>query len=431
MPADRSPTAHAALSVPLISERDESPSSPFDTIRPPWSQPRSSLSRSSRRRSSSVFSAPPSSVRDRAINSMKRSYQRVARRFARMTLLQKIGTVLAGLAAIVLGLGFMILTGQIFKWLEPVAEDWETSKLAYFVVWICTFVVSFPPLVGWSTIGTVAGFIFGVWKGWIIYATGTVIGSTCSFILSRTLLSSFVHRLMEHDKRFAALALTLKYDGLKLLCMIRLCPLPYSICNGAVSTFPTVHPLMYGLATAIISPKLLVPTFIGSRLRILAQSGETMSAGSKAVNIISILVSMSVGIFTGWYIYRNTLARAKQLEAEERAVSAAASNTVIRQSLPNDPPHLQPPHVFSDDPEEIAAAEAGALTLDEEAQIGFHHRDVDMTADIDDDHVAIDPVGYHDDFTDNDSDIFDDGDDGAGAEGVRESYSLHRHVESK
>ncbi|PGH31567.1 hypothetical protein GX50_05660 [[Emmonsia] crescens] len=424
MPADLSPTANA-LSLPLLPDPDESLSPTFESIRPPWSQPRSSLSRSSRRRSSSLFAVPPASLRDRTINNMKHSYQRVSRTFGRMTLLQRIGTVLATITVISLGLGFMILTGQLFKWLEPVAEDWESSKLAYFVLMICTFTVSFPPLVGWSTIGTVAGFIFGVWKGWLIYAIGTVIGSTCSFIVSRTLLSSFVHRLMEHDKRFAALALTLKYDGLKLLCMIRLCPLPYSICNGAVSTFPTVHPLMYGLATAIISPKLLVPTFIGSRLRILAQSGETMSAGSKAINIISILASMAVGIFTGWYIYRNTLARSKELEAEERA------NNSIQQSLPNDPPHLQPPHVFSDDPEEIAAAQA----LDEEARIGFHRNGVahgyDIGADIDDDHVAIDPVGYHDDFTDNDSDIFDDGDGDGVAGGVNESYSLHRHIESK
>lgn len=108
---------------------------------------------------------------------------------------------------------------------------------------------------------------------------------------------------MEHDKRFAALSLTLKYDGLKLLCMIRLCPLPYSICNGAVSTFPTVQPLMYGLATAIICPKLLVPAFIGSRIRLLSEKGEEMSAGSKAVNIISIIVTVCVGVFTGYYIY--------------------------------------------------------------------------------------------------------------------------------
>lgn len=144
---------------------------------------------------------------------------------------------------------------------------------------------------------------------WLIYATASIVGSTASFYVSRTVLSKFVNRLMERDKRFAALALTLKYDGLKLLCMIRLCPLPYSICNGAVSTFRTVQPLMYGLATALITPKLLVPAFIGSRLRLLSEKGEEMSAGSKAVNIISILVTISIGVFTGWYIYQRLVVR--------------------------------------------------------------------------------------------------------------------------
>lgn len=88
-----------------------------------------------------------------------------------MTLLQKVGSVLAAVVVIALGLGFMILTGHIFKWLEPVAEDWENSKLAYFVLMLCTFTVSFPPLLGWSTIGTVAGFIFGVWKGYVLLPT--------------------------------------------------------------------------------------------------------------------------------------------------------------------------------------------------------------------------------------------------------------------
>lgn len=110
--------------------------------------------------------------------------------------------------------------------------------------------------------------------------------------------------MLEHDKRFAALALTLKYDGLKLLCMIRLCPLPYSLCNGAMSTFPTVKPLNYALATAIISPKLMVVAFIGSRIRLLSGKAEEMSAGSKAINIISIIVSVAIGIATGIYIYR-------------------------------------------------------------------------------------------------------------------------------
>lgn len=268
-------------------------------------------------------------------------------------------------------------------------------------------------MLGWSTAGTVAGYLFGVWKGWLVYGTASVVGSTCSFIVSRTILSGFVQRLVSHDKRFTALSLILKYDGLKLLCMIRLCPLPYSICNGAISTFPTVQPLMYGLATAIISPKFLISVFIGSRLRIL--SGDEMSPGAKALNIISVIIGIFIGVFTGWYIYKRTLARAAELEAEERGN--------IRHSV-DAGGHLPPPGSFTDNPDDAAAA--ALLGQDEEGRIGFHDDDA---VEVDDDHVAIDTRGYRDEFTDNDSDVFDagDGDD----ERAEEAYSLHRHVETK
>ncbi|CEO60022.1 hypothetical protein PMG11_04665 [Penicillium brasilianum] len=413
MPADYESTARAlALSTsppePLADSHD-------DEEQPIWS-------RSGRRDSSARWSSEQATgFRDRMIEKAKKLYRMANDRYEQMTLWQKIGFYAASLGAAALGIGLMVLTGKVFIWLGPVAEKWEKSWLVAFILWISIFFISFPPLVGWSTLGTIAGFIFGWWKGWIIYTTATVVGSTASFYVSRTVLSKFVKRLMEHDKRFAALSLTLKYDGLKLLCMIRLCPLPYSICNGAVSTFPTVQPLMYGLATAIICPKLLVPAFIGSRIRLLSEKGEEMSAGSKAVNIISIIVTVCVGVFTGYYIYNRTLARAKELEAKERAE--------IRQSLQADHAAHRPHRRFSDDNDVNAAATM--LARDEEERIGFD--------DLDDDHVDLDldndsdndPAGrwktkagrrsYHDDFTDNDSDDFP-------SEG-HETYGLHSHVQ--
>lgn len=393
------------------------------------------------------------SFRDRMINQAESFYRAAKDRWERMTLVQKTLYFLGSLLVGALGIASLILAGHIFIWLGPVAEQWEHSAGAYALVWFSIILVSFPPLVGWSTLGTISGFLFGFWRGcvhpcallileihlliffqrWIVYASATVVGSTISFIVSRTVLSGFVKRMMEHDKRFAALALTLKYDGLKLLCMIRLCPLPYSICNGAVSTFPTVKPLSYSLATLIVAPKFMVPAFIGSRIRILSENNEQMSAGSKAINIISIIVSVSIGVATGIYIYRRyvlfpyrrysryipltkrrTLARAKELEAEERAG--------IRRSIQEDHAAGRPHGDFSDDPDVNAAVKT--LARDEEAQLGFY----------DEDNIDIDVEGgelaethgnrsYRDEFTDNDSDVFDDGD---GDES--DTYGLHTHV---
>ncbi|CAG8022028.1 unnamed protein product [Penicillium olsonii] len=401
MPADYQSTARALALSP--SSPDPIPSSPDDAE--PWGRTR---------RNSARWSGGQS-YRDQIIQRGTELYQRADKMWQDMTFWQKTAYVAGSLFMGASGIAFLILTGKVFIWLGPVAEKWESSWLVAFVLWLCVFFVSFPPLLGWSTFGTVAGFIFGVWKGWLIYASATILGSTASFYVSRTILSGFVHRLMERDKRFAALALTLKYDGLKLLCMIRLCPLPYSICNGAVSTFPTVQPLMYGLATAIISPKLVVPAFVGSRIRLLSEKGEEMSAGSKAVNVCSIIITVSIGIFTGWYIYQRTLARAAELEAQERAD--------LRGSFDADHASRRP-YGFSEDPTVNKAA--ASLARDEEERVGF--------TDLDDDNVDLalgdsdsDQPGpwknsarrsYHDEFTDNDSDEF-----------VEEgAYGLHNHV---
>lgn len=101
-----------------------------------------------------------------------------------------------------------------------------------------------------------------------------------------------------------ALSLVLKHDGLKLLCMIRLCPLPYSISNGAMSTFDTVKPLTFTLATALVTPKLLIHIFIGTRLAAIAKSGEKMDAMTKAINWGSIIVGAIIGALTGFFIYK-------------------------------------------------------------------------------------------------------------------------------
>jgi len=101
--------------------------------------------------------------------------------------------------------------------------------------------------------------------------------------------------------------------------MIRLCPLPYSLSNGAMSTFPTVRPLVFALATAIASPKLMIHVFIGDRLAAIARSGDKMDRGTKAINYASIIGGIILGAVTGYLIYQRTVARSEELEAQERS----------------------------------------------------------------------------------------------------------------
>jgi uncharacterized membrane protein YdjX (TVP38/TMEM64 family) len=237
--------------------------------------------------------------------------------FRKLTRLQQILLMVAGVVCLVLAILFLIFSERIFGALAPVAKKWRDLPGGWAILWALTFICAFPPLIGYSTAVTVTGFVYGFPNGWFIVSTATVMGSLASFLASRTVLAKYVQRLVGGDKRFEALALTLKRDGLKILCMIRFCPLPYSLSNAAMSTFPTVHPLSFALATLIASPKLLIHVFIGSRLADIAERGGTMDMSTRIVNYSSIIFGVTLGGIVGFVIYRKTMKRARELEIEE------------------------------------------------------------------------------------------------------------------
>lgn len=119
------------------------------------------------------------------------------------------------------------------------------------------------------------------------------------------------------------------------------------------------------------------------------------------------------------------MARAKELEAKERAD--------IRRSLQADHTAHRPHGSFSEDPDVNTAATT--LARDEEERIGFNDFDDDnVDLDIDDESGSENLPNptkkqfqgpYRDEFTDNDSDVFRDGD---GPDG--EMFRLHTHVRS-
>jgi uncharacterized membrane protein YdjX (TVP38/TMEM64 family) len=340
----------------------------------PWQAPRNSWPSD---RSSPFSQSSFAQTRDSVINTAEKTYRRFMQVWNRLSFLQKCLAVIGIIILDTFFILFLVFNEKIFSFLEPLAEKWKNTTGGWIVLWIITFITAFPPMIGYSTCGTTAGFVYGAWEGWLILATATVAGSTCSFIVSRTVLRSYVERMIANDTRFNAFALTLKQDGLKLLCMIRLCPLPYSLSNGAMSTVPTVHPAMYALATTIITPKLLIHTFIGSRLAVIARSGGEMSTGAKIVNYTSIAFGACLGMGVGYYIYQKTMARARELEQEE----AANAQDPVRRPGP-------PPKQFSDDPE----AQQGTEVVPEQDTMDY----------FDETSTSNERGAYTDEYTDDD-----------------------------
>lgn len=136
--------------------------------------------------------------------------------------------------------------------------------------------------------------------------------------------------------------------------MIRMCPLPYSLSNGAIATFPTVHWASYALATAIVSPKLMLHIFIGSQLEKIAESGGKMDPRTKALSYVSIVIGVVAGVVTGWLMYRKTQQRARELEEEERQGARRASVDDLENEYADDPAALEAAEMLREDDDDIS-----------------------------------------------------------------------------
>ncbi|KAF2187763.1 hypothetical protein K469DRAFT_568638 [Zopfia rhizophila CBS 207.26] len=332
-----------ALALPLDNEP------PVRTSSPIWSRRSGSF-----RQNSSPFPPRPPTFRDRIMKNANKLQRRAMSTYNRLSPVQRVVVIVGGITCFILSILFLVYNERIFHSLVPFAKKWRDVRAGWLILWVLIFTVSFPPLIGYSSLLTIAGFVFGFPNGWFIAATATVAGSTASFILSRSLLKTMVHRLVATDKRFAALALTLKHDGLKLLIMIRMCPLPYSLSNGAIATFPTVHWASFGLATAIVSPKLMLHIFIGSQLEKIAESGGKMDPGTKALSYVSIAIGGIAGMGTGWFMYKKTKQRARQLEAEERAGVRRMSIEDLENEYADDPDALEAAEALREDEDDIS-----------------------------------------------------------------------------
>ena len=171
--------------------------------------------------------------------------------------------------------------------------------------------------------------------------------------------------------------------------MVRLCPLPYSLSNGAIATIPTVHWFRFMLATAVAAPKLFIHIFIGSRIATIAEEGGEMSGKDKALNYFGIALGAVIGIVTGVVIYRQTKRRAEELEAqEEHAAGTRRRSFTSGRSFAD-------PTGYADDPEAAIASDnmgrgmgADAISLqedgeyrDDESDTGFEEPDVFAVSD--------------------------------------------------
>ncbi|EGW30426.1 uncharacterized protein SPAPADRAFT_143324 [Spathaspora passalidarum NRRL Y-27907] len=196
----------------------------------------------------------------------------------------------------------LIFHADIIKFLIYVSDQWHSLKYGSVILFILVFMVGFPPLIGFTALSMLTGMIYGFPQGWPLLASASVLGCIASFFIYRYILQAHAQRFTNKNETFRALGECMTDDNsLVLLVLIRLCPLPYSLSNGALSSIPNLSASTYIIATVITSPKLLIHLFVGHKLKSLGD--ETRSGTTKFVDLLSILITLTAASATAYIIY--------------------------------------------------------------------------------------------------------------------------------
>lgn len=246
----------------------------------------------------------------------RRAYTHFREWFHELSLLGKMFAAAYLALNVLLLLTLVVLTPS---WIFARLARWaiglrELSLGPLFFVFLLTL-ASFPPVIGYGTLTTLCGFTYGWFWGWVLASVGCLCGSATSFIVLRRNLPHFQHWLSKQP-RFTALRQAVAVKGLSLICLIRLCPFPFTYSNLFFASLTTSCGLQdFMIATLATTPKLLLHVFIGARVFQLSDPNSTRQLDKLtiALNIFYIVTGASLGAGVSCYLYQATMAQAGQI----------------------------------------------------------------------------------------------------------------------
>lgn len=226
---------------------------------------------------------------------------------------RKLLLILAVLSGAVLGALFLVYHEFVLHLIVEYADKWAELPWMPVLLMFLLFIVSFPPLIGFSLLNTVVGALYGIsFKGWFIIAFASITGSVVSFIVFRYAFKERAKALIRANQKLHAFSSVLQdNNSFWLIALIRVCPFPYSLCNGALSAVPGLKVWNYFLGSLISSPKLVMYLFVGQKVKDIGKATDTWT---RIVDVLSIFATLIFLTLTGWLLFTKTSERLRLLE---------------------------------------------------------------------------------------------------------------------
>ncbi|TFK43629.1 Golgi apparatus membrane protein TVP38 [Crucibulum laeve] len=267
-------------------------------------------------------------------------------RYRKLHLFGKMFIWLLALFYVCFGVFVIVVTpSRIAQYLYDRARMLAETRFGWLALGGAIVLISFPPLIGHTTLATLCGFAYGM-KGFFIAAAGSLLGSALVFIILRLLFSDRLRQWSSRNEKWQALESVVRAKGLPLIILIRISPFPpWVYSNSLFSSIEAVKLWQFVIATCFVFPKLVLHVFIGSRMAALSDGDQRghMDSRTKVINGLLIGGGIMVAIFTSWMVYTMVQGHIRKLEGLPAEVDELAAEAI--EEYDEEAPLLSPTHV--------------------------------------------------------------------------------------
>ncbi|KAG5716556.1 Golgi apparatus membrane protein TVP38 [Termitomyces sp. T112] len=277
------------------------------------------------------------------ISILKEYVSIVYRKYRSLHILGKTFIWLIVLFYICFGTFIIVVTpARIAQYLYDQAQLLAETHFGWLVLASLLVVVSFPPLLGHTTIVTLCGFAYGM-QGFIITAFATLVGASSVFVVLRFLFNQHLRRWSERSQKWQALESLVRTKGLPLIILIRISPFPpWVYSNSLFASIEAVSFWQYVTATIFVFPRLLLHVFIGSRIAALSDGNQRghMDKQTKIINGLLIIGGFILAVCTSWLVYSMVQKHAQHLQesfhelAADTTADSSEDDPLLRPSSP-------------------------------------------------------------------------------------------------
>jgi len=207
------------------------------------------------------------------------------------------------------------------------ADLLASSRYGWLLLGISIVIISFPPALGHTTLCTLAGFAYGL-TGFFISGPASIIGSALAFIVLRFLFRERLHAWSSKNEKWQALESVVKTKGLPLIVLIRVSPFPpWVYSNSLFASIQAVKLWQFVFATFCVLPKILLETFIGSKMAELSDGKQRghMNTTTKFIDAFLIIGGVCIACFASWTVYHLIQSHIRNLEGFPSEVDEMAA----------------------------------------------------------------------------------------------------------